>query len=397
MSTTEIANGHAPGLPKFCRHCGMSLRDGRFCPDCGASVDGADNVADTLVAEARPTRAAASEPIDADRRAGADPRMPERGPDGNRRRTLAAVAGGVLVLAIAALAAFVVVGRSGGESSSDGAAADYGKRLGTAFAPVRSSNRELSDQLLRLRGTRAIDARAALRKARQATSLAQGATNALTAPAGGRQIGERSSQMLDRETAYLSAVGAVLSDPSSPTASEIQGLASNLTSAISAAPSVAGSVQDVSGADRLTAWALHTRRVIRRRAARRRAAAARRRTGSAVPVAPSSSTASFTACDPNISAENGTTSCAFAENVFWEYWYFTTSGQGTRFTAYSPSSHIVYEVTCGGTSPVVCTTDTGAEIHFPLSAVNAYTQSQADAYAASKDLGPDPTALEGGA
>jgi hypothetical protein len=396
MSTTETANGHAPGLPKFCRHCGTSLRDGRFCPGCGASVEGADDLADTLVAEPWPPRAAASEPIGAGGGAGADPRMPEPGPDGNRRRTLAAVAGGVLVLAIAAIVALVVVGRSSGESGSDSAAADYGQRLGTAFAPVRSSNRELSDQLLRLRGTRAIDARAALRKARQATSLAQGATNALTAPAGERQIGERASQMLDRETAYLSAVGAVLSDPSSPTASEIQGLASNLTSAISAAPPVAGSVQDVSGADRLTAWALQTRRVIRRRAARRRAASARRRTGSTVPVAPSS-TASFTACDQNISAKNGTTSCAFAENVFWEYWYFTTSGQGTRFTAYSPSTHMVYEVNCGGTSPVVCTTDTGAEIHFPVSAIDAYTQSQADAYAASKDLGPDPTALEGGA
>src|SRR4051794_41925055 len=100
--------------------------------------------------------------------------------------------------------------------------------------------------------------------------------------------------MLDRETAYLSAVGAVLSDPSSPTAAEIQGLASNLTSSISAAPSVAGSVQDVSGADRLTAWALHTRRVIRRRAARRRAAAAPPPPGAPLPAAPASSTAPFT-------------------------------------------------------------------------------------------------------
>jgi hypothetical protein len=394
MSTIETANGRPPGTPKFCQHCGTSLRDGRFCPGCGASIHGVYDLADTLVGEPSKRRAPRPEPTGA--AADADPRPSPPRPEGNRRALLAAVAGGVLVLAIAAIAAFAVVGRSGGDSGKAGASADYGRRLATAFAPVRSSNRELSDQLLRLRGTRAIDARAALRKARQATSLAQGATNALSAPPGGRELGERASQMLDRETAYLSAVGAVLSDPSSPSASELQRLASNLTSAISAAPTVAGTVQEVSGADRLTAWALHTRRVIRRRAARRRAAAARPRSAS-TPTAPASSGGAFTACDRNISAKTGATSCAFAENVFWEYWYFTTSGQGTRFTAYSPSTHIVYEVTCGGTSPVVCTTDTGAETHFALNAVNAYTQSQADAYAASRDLGPDPTALEGGA
>src|SRR4051794_19926043 len=203
--------------------------------------------------------------------------------------------------------------------------------------------------------------------------------------------------MLDRETAYLSAVGAVLSDPSSPTASEIRGLASNLTSAISAASPVAGSAQDVSGADRLTTWALHTRRVIRRRAARRRAAAA--------PPRPGGPSRSGRRRRPRRSRRVTRTSppragrrrARLPRTSSGSTRTSRTSGQGTRFTAYSASAHTVYEVTCGGTSPVVCTTDTGAEIHFPVSAVKVYTQSQADAYAASRDLGPDPTALHGGA
>ena len=281
---------------------------------------------------------------------------------------------------------------SGGSDDVAAAGKDtQAARLDDAMQPVEAANRSLSRELDRLSGTKGTSAKAALRRAEAATTRAQGAVAAIDAPAAQRA---GATQLLDREAAYLSGVRAVLNNPSSPTRSELGTLGSNLASAISAADTgLLGTSQDVSGADRLTSWATRTARTLRRRAAVRRRAAARR---SATARAPAAGTAGFAACDQNISARRGSTSCAFASNVFWAYWYFTTTGQGTRFTAYSPANGTIYDVTCSGATPVVCTTRTGAEIHFPQRAVDLYSQSAADAYSSTRDLGPDPTALTGG-
>jgi hypothetical protein len=42
----------------------------------------------------------------------------------------------------------------------------------------------------------------------------------------------------------------------------------------------------------------------------------------------------FRACDRNVTARVGSTSCAFAENVFWAYWHAWQTGAST-FAAYT--------------------------------------------------------------
>src|SRR5215207_9721567 len=80
------------------------------------------------------------------------------------------------------------------------------------------------------------------------------------------------------------------------------------------------------------------------------------------------STAATRACDQNIAAKVGTTSCEFAENVFWAYWHAWESGDST-FTAYSPVTQREYDVSCSSGALVICRAADGAEVRFPLSAV----------------------------
>jgi hypothetical protein len=96
-------------------------------------------------------------------------------------------------------------------------------------------------------------------------------------------------------------------------------------------------------------------------------------------------TSAFVACDPNISARRGTTSCPFAENTFYEYW---ASGEASGISAYSPATQRSYDLNCHGGTMVRCTAGDGAEVRFPATAVAAYTDDEADRYAASADLGP---------
>lgn len=105
-----------------------------------------------------------------------------------------------------------------------------------------------------------------------------------------------------------------------------------------------------------------------------------------VPAAPSEPRRAFASCGGYVEALAGTTSCDFANNVFWEFF----QAQPERdFPAYSSVTGKNYEIHCAGTSIVTCTGGTGAKIRFPLTAVAAYTQRDAAAYATSHDLGPD--------
>lgn len=107
---------------------------------------------------------------------------------------------------------------------------------------------------------------------------------------------------------------------------------------------------------------------------------------SGTPPAGGTAAPSFTACDPNISVETGTTTCAFAQNVFYEYW---TSGRSSDVSAYSPVTGQTYATQCSNSGGQIgCTTTSGAEVRFPQSAVDAYDQAQADRYAATHQTGP---------
>jgi serine/threonine protein kinase len=110
----------------------------------------------------------------------------------------------------------------------------------------------------------------------------------------------------------------------------------------------------------------------------------------AAPAAPSStaSTAGLRACDQNVSA-SASTSCKFAENVFYEYSQSSQGASGQVMTIYSPTTQQDYAVTCtpDQQANVDCSTNTNAYTTFSQQSVSAYTPSQASAYAASADLG----------
>jgi hypothetical protein len=95
----------------------------------------------------------------------------------------------------------------------------------------------------------------------------------------------------------------------------------------------------------------------------------------------------YVQCDPNISVKSATTSCGFAENVFYEYW---TSDGSDAIEAYSPATGRSFAATCATTAAtIVCRTARDAVVRFSTAALGAYDESQADRYAATHDLGPD--------
>jgi hypothetical protein len=96
----------------------------------------------------------------------------------------------------------------------------------------------------------------------------------------------------------------------------------------------------------------------------------------------------FVNCDPNIQAKAATTTCPFAQNVFWAYW---TSGEASSLEVWSPAVDASFATTCeGDATQVTCRTSDNAVVRFPQAAVDQYSQEQADAYASSHELGPDP-------
>lgn len=103
---------------------------------------------------------------------------------------------------------------------------------------------------------------------------------------------------------------------------------------------------------------------------------------------------SYISCDANIRAKAPNTTCPFAENILWNYW---TSRRSRTISVWSPAAHAVLTVTCHeDTTEAVCTTPTKAVVRIAVDAIDNYSQSQADRYAASHDLGPDSGAPPSG-
>lgn len=86
----------------------------------------------------------------------------------------------------------------------------------------------------------------------------------------------------------------------------------------------------------------------------------------------------------NLTVAAGSTTCAFAQNVFYEYWTATDRGAGHEDTieAYSPALERWLSLTCEDGDSVICRGDAGAEVQMPRDALDSYTQDAADAYAA---------------
>ena len=96
----------------------------------------------------------------------------------------------------------------------------------------------------------------------------------------------------------------------------------------------------------------------------------------------------FTRCDQNITAKTGTTTCPFAQNVFYAYWQVGSAS----IRAYSPATDITYRLRCDATArQVICTAGDGAVVGFSAASIDRYTSANARAYADSHDLGPAST------
>jgi hypothetical protein len=77
--------------------------------------------------------------------------------------------------------------------------------------------------------------------------------------------------------------------------------------------------------------------------------------------------------------------CAFGNNVFYEYF---VSGRPSSVRAYSPGTGLMFSVTCSHGVAIVCVSAKGGAVRFPQSAVDAYTQADADHYAATHRVAP---------
>jgi hypothetical protein len=310
----------------YCTACGAQMQ-GHFCGECGTPIAG--------------------EPQDpfGDLEAGAAPPavFPQREARSTRRTPLVVTAG-VVMLAIVAVLALVLL-RHNSPSKSSGQLTDtlYRQKVATAFGPLLGANQQLSRELRTISGTNSGPARDAASAARQALASTTGALNVLTAPAGSPTVASNARQVLTREDAFLSAVSAVLADPTNPSRNELINLQANLQSALTAAgPSIAGNSPAVSGATELTAWAP--------RAARQAATRHRARSASGPTSASANPYAHGQDCGDGVYA-GPNTSCSFANNVR-QAWY-DAPGMTNSVTVYSPTTGRDYEMNCAPTGVAI--------------------------------------------
>jgi hypothetical protein len=388
--------------PNFCAECGAAISGGKFCSNCGTATGTYEAVpASAAAAETEidpPSNGSASPPADepatqplpaaAAWPAGLDepvappppppaagrpaapeaPKPPGRG--GMSSAAKIAIAAGACVLIIgAAVAGYLLF--SGSDSDSD-ASAGYEQSVAKVFGPVLGANQQLSDTLTSLRGTDRTQAQIAVDRAQRATTLASGGLNALPVPKGSEQFASQARQVLDRESAYLATVENVIQRPSPATASQLQTLSSNLSTAMDeAGPAVAGKTPTIDGADHLTVWAHNTASTLRKRAAAKRKAAAKRRaqarqrSQSSSGTSGSSSTpaaASATNCGSGVAA-GPNTSCAFAFNV--RDAYNEAPGAVATVQVYSPTTGQTYTMNCRPSgSGTTCSGGNNASVTF---------------------------------
>jgi hypothetical protein len=382
--------------PKFCGSCGEPIQGERFCSNCGSPIGIHQPAAPPVVVGATVSAYTDDDAVPGGGNGAPAPSLADDAgsapPTGDWPRTrrfrpssppappvaAAAGRGSPRGLVIGLAVAVVLVGGgvtavllTSGSSSTPSADATYRQNVAKAFGPVLGANRQVSDTLAALRGTDRSNARLAVRRAQQATTAAAGALAALTAPPASQRLAADARQVLDRETAYLASITAVLNRPSPASASQIQTLASNLTSALHAAgPTVAGTSETVAGADRLTAWAQNMPIVLKRRAQAKAKALADKRArsnnsgGSAASggVSPANPYANGRSCGGGLFA-GPNTSCPFAENV--RRAYFQAPGSTVSVRAYSPATGQTYTMYCAPSgSGVTCAGGNNASVTF---------------------------------
>ena len=332
--------------PRYCPRCGTPVA-GPYCAGCGEAIS---SVGEEPTAEFRAYRAYGGPPPNGPVNGGAA-YTPERKPNRGVLIGLCATAG---VLVVAAIVVGVVLLTSGSSSSSG---SRYQAEVGRIFAPVLTSNQQVSDELGRLHGARATDARAAVRRVQREVTTAQGALGAVAVPAGSQSVSSAAHEVLDRETAYLTSVGGVLARPSAADASQLPTLASNLMSALSATgPAIAGTSQTVTNTDVLMRWvarAVHARHV------RHHRTTTTPPSGGGGPANPLQNGRS---CGGGLYAGPNTT-CPFAQNV--RDAYNEAPGATATVEVYSPVTGQTYTMDCApsGTG-VTCSGGNNASVSF---------------------------------
>ena len=82
--------------------------------------------------------------------------------------------------------------------------------------------------------------------------------------------------------------------------------------------------------------------------------------------------------------------CAFAQNVVYEYWYSWNYAEMAAFAAYSAAADEWFDMTCAGSGAITCRARDGGEVRFPMSAVVAYTERNAEDYASDHTVSATP-------
>jgi hypothetical protein len=291
-----------------------------------------------------------------------------------------------LVLAAAAAVTIIVIGNSSSSGTST-----YRQKLSSVLAPVAAANRTMSSALQSLDGSHKtiLGAQNATAQAQSAVVAARGAVGVLAPQSSDATLSQQVQQALTEESGYLQAVSSTLSNPTAQSASQLQPLVTSTQSALVPLAAVAPGVADsLSGADTLSGWATRQAKKqtqsSQRKAAQQavaKANAGNQHTQAAAPqtqaaAPPSSSPTGLTACDQNISV-NSSTSCQFADNVFYQYAQDVqqAGGPGSYYVyAFSPASSQTYTDACNynpANQTVLCSHGSDL-IQFPYWAAEVY-------------------------
>ena len=97
----------------------------------------------------------------------------------------------------------------------------------------------------------------------------------------------------------------------------------------------------------------------------------------------------WVACDPNIDGLTPRTSCAFAQNAFYEYW---AADERTTLRVYSPALGQSLSTRCTNIGfQILCRAGDGGRARFSTDALASYSARQAGTYASTHDTGTDST------
>lgn len=319
---------------------------------------------------------------------------------------------GALVLVLAVVAAIVLLNQgtsTNTQTKAPTASAVYQQKLSTALTPLVSANRQLSTAMNATDGSKAANNAIAvgLKDAQASLTTTQGAVGTLTVPATDQTTSQETSQALTQENGYLQVVNATNTNPASASAAQVQPSAANLVSALVPLNGIVpGASASIFGVDNFYNWSQGAAAQIKKAQTPKPVAPVIINPTTTV-VTPPPSVPSYTApysdgytgeaetqSSGQISFTSGI-SDGLANSVFYEYWNSSADGSSISVSAWSPASQRYYSADCSedSTGTINCfvqgTTDPNAEVSFPLSAVDAYTQADADAFTGAGKAGPN--------